>query len=112
MSDVPPPPPPSTPPPAAPMPSGGAPVNTFLVPSIVVTIIGFCTCFGFIPGIVALIFAILANNKLKAGDVVGAQSNAKIAKIFLIIAIVLIVIGIIWNIVSFASGGGAWFNRS
>ena len=93
------------------MPAGGAPVNTYLVPSIVVTIVGFCTCFGFIPGIIALIFAILANNKLKSGDVVGAESNAKIAKIFLIISVVLIVIGVIWNIITFASGSGTWFNR-
>ena len=106
MSDVtPPPPPPSQP--AAPMPSGGgAPINTWLVPSIIVTVLSICSCFGIIPAVIGLIFAIMSNNKLKAGDLANAASNAKIAKIFTIIAIVLLAIGYIWVIINLVSGRG------
>lgn len=87
-------------------PAGGAPLQTYLVPSIIVTIIGICSCVGWIPGVIAIIFAVMAGNKAKAGDMAGAQSNAKIAKIFLIIAIVLLVIGFIIGLINAMSGNG------
>jgi hypothetical protein len=54
-----------------------APIPNYLVQSLLVT---FCCCMPF--GIVALIFAAQVNSKLAAGDVAGAQSASKNARMF------------------------------
>ena len=73
-----PPPPPAGP--AASTPAGAAPVQTYLIPAILVT---FCCCMP--AGIVAIIFAAQVNGKLAAGDMAGALDYAKKAKMWCLI---------------------------
>ena len=104
----PPPPPPQSQgtyaPPPPPLPgaaAGGAPVNTYLIPSIIVTL---CCCLPL--GIVAIVFAAQSSSKLSAGDLNGARESASRAKLFFWLALVL---GIIANIVIILLYGAAGF---
>jgi len=69
------PPPGSPPPPGGPGP--GAPIKTYLVEAILVTL---CCCLPL--GIVSIVFAAQASSKQGAGDTVGAQEAAGKAKQF------------------------------
>ena len=52
-------------------------IQNYLVPAILITL---CCC---VPaGIVAIIYAAQVNSKLAAGDLVGAQASARLAKIW------------------------------
>jgi hypothetical protein len=52
-------------------------IQNYLVPAILITL---CCC---VPaGIVAIIYAAQVNSKLAAGDVLGAQASARLAKIW------------------------------
>jgi hypothetical protein len=81
------------------MPGAGGDVNTTL-PLILGIVATVLCCLGGVP---SLIFAILAMNAKKAGDVEGARSKAKIATIIGAIAIVLSLCStVIWTIVNLA----------
>ena len=60
------------------------PIQTYLVPAILVTI--FC-CMPF--GVVAIVFAAQASSKLNVGDFAGAQDSSEKAKIWCIVAAAL-----------------------
>ena len=73
-------------------PMGGYPqINTWLVPSILVTV--FC-CVPF--GIVSIIFANKAQTALGFGDLYAAQYNADKAKLWCIIGLVS---GVLWGVI-------------
>ena len=84
----------STPQAAAPQPTPASPpkLNTWLVPSILVTV---RCCLPF--GIVAIVFASKANSCLGAQDYEGAQKAAKTAKIWFWVALGT---GLVGNIIA------------
>lgn len=92
---------------------GGQPSkpNNYLVMAIVATVLGLCSCFGLILGIVGIVYATQVDSKYNLGDYVGAESSAKSARLFSIIALVLDGIGIIANIIYIAVFGGALFSQ-
>ena len=67
--------PPQPPPPQQPPPPPQAPIQNYLVPAILVTVL--CCLPG---GIVAIIYAAQVNGKVQAGDIAGAQKAANNAK--------------------------------
>ena len=68
---------------------------------IVLSIIEIVVCCGSIPGIIALIFAIIANNKKNQGNYAEAVSNLKISKIVFFVGIGIFFLG---SIISIATG--------
>jgi hypothetical protein len=107
MSSFPPPPP--SPPGggfnAPPPPTGGAPIQNNLVIAIIGTVLGFfCCCFGVIPGAIGIYFATQVSKLAAAGDLAGAESKAKTAKILGIVGIALGATGIVLNIISAITG--------
>ena len=77
---------------------GEASLNTTLW--IVLSVIEIVTCCSFIPGVIALIFAIIANNKKNQGNYAEAVSNLKISKIVFFIGIGIFIFGTISTIAS------------
>jgi hypothetical protein len=88
-------------------------VPNHLAWAIVVTIIAFCACcvVGAIPGIVAIVFATQVNSKLAAGDRVGAEQASKNAKLWSWITTGLVVVGLLLNIISYATGGSEKYRQ-
>lgn len=81
--------------------------NNNLVLAIVGTVIGLCSpcCFpGLILGIVAIVMSTQVDSKYNAGDYPGAEKAAKNAKILAFVALGLGIIGLIWSIISIATG--------
>ena len=68
---------------------------------IVLSIIEIVVCCGSIPGIIALIFAIIANNKKNQGNYAEAVSNLKISKIVFFVGIGIFFLG---TVISIATG--------
>lgn len=61
-------------------PSGVKPADNLTL-AIISTVVGaLCSCFGVIPGIVAIVYAAQVNNKWSLGDFAGAESASKNAK--------------------------------
>ncbi len=100
--------------PGVPLPSGpsyGAMGNVpnYLVQAILVTVFGaLCSCFGLIPGIVAIVFAAQVNSKLAAGDYDGALRSSSNAKtwcwIALAVTIVLFIIALVVRAMGILAG--------
>ena len=76
---------------AAARPRGTLQIN-YLVPAALCTL--FCNCLPF--GIAGILFAVLANSKVKQGDIDGAAVAASWAKLMCIISVVLGLIIVIW----------------
>lgn len=97
MSYVPPPPPAS----AAP---GSIPNH--LAWAIIATVLATCLCcpLGLV-GIVAIVFSAKVNGLLAQGDLAGAQRASANAKTWCWVATALAIIGLLINIVMFATGG-------
>lgn len=81
------------------------PANS-LVLSIVATVLNIFACcsfyigiLGIIVGIIAIVFASQVDSKYRAGDIYGAQSSAKNAKILSYISLAIALIGIVILIV-------------
>ncbi|MFD5867850.1 CD225/dispanin family protein [Corynebacterium sp. NPDC060344] len=87
-------------------PAGQKPQN-FLVPSIFATIGGFlfCCLLGLPSGIAAIIYGNKVDSLWNMGDYQGAQDASNKAKTWMIVTAVLAGIGLIANIIVFASGG-------
>jgi hypothetical protein len=104
MSSTPPSFPPEQPPQATP---AIGPVPTHLAWAIVSTILAFCLCcvVGAIPGVVAIVFATQVNSRLTAGDRAGAEQASKNAKLWCWITTGLVILGLLLNIVTYATGG-------
>lgn len=93
-------------------PSGGKPQN-FMVPSIIATIGGFlfCCLLGLPAGIAAIVFGNKVDSLWNMGDYQGAQAASEKAKLWMIVAAVLAGLGLIANIILFATGSyDATFN--
>lgn len=105
--------PPSFPEQPAPAPSAIGPVPNHLVWSIIVTILAFCLCcvVGAIPGVVAIVFATQVNGKLNAGDRAGAEDASRKAKLWAWITTGLVILGLVLNIVSYATGGSERYRQ-
>ena len=76
-------PPPMNPPPddpQTPQTSASTGIPTYLVWSIIVTVLSLCLCcvIGTIPGIVAIVFATKVKSSLDAGDIDGALRLARL----------------------------------
>jgi hypothetical protein len=81
------------------MPSGEKP-NNYLALSIVVSVLGFCWCLPLIFGIVAIVYATKVDSEWKAGHAEEARQASEKAKLFVIIAGVLIAVLFVINIIS------------
>ena len=79
-----------TPPPA----NGAAPVANNLVLAIIASVVSLmCCCLPH--GVISLIFALQVQKKADAGDVQGAMSSAKQAKMWAWISIIVSVVGLV-----------------
>lgn len=83
------------------------PIPNHLAWSIIMTILAFCLCcmVGAIPGVVAIVFATQVNGKLSAGDRAGAEQASKNAKLWAWITTGLVILGLLLNVISYATGG-------
>ena len=91
------------PPPGSPQPyvQQGPVVESYLIPSILVTVL---CCLPF--GIPAIIFASQVQEKLGRGDIAGAQQSSKNAKTWCIVAVVApMVVGILYVLLMIVLGG-------
>lgn len=81
--------------------SAGVPPQNYMTLSIIATVLGCCTCtfFGisFILGLLGIYFASQVNAKFYAGDIDGAEKNAKTAKIVSLIAIGIIMFSLAYQ---------------
>jgi hypothetical protein len=92
------------PPPASAAAPGSVPNH--LAWSIIATVLATCLCcpLGLV-GIVAIVFANKVNTLLNQGDIAGAQRASANAKTWCWVATALAIIGLLINIVMFATGG-------
>lgn len=105
-------PPPMNPPPyepQTPQTSASTGIPTYLVWSIIVTVLSLCVCciIGTIPGIVAIVFATKVKSSLDAGDISGAQQASNTAKIWCWVATGLCIVGLLANVAWVMTGGMA-----
>lgn len=91
-----------------PPPASAAPgsIPNYLAWSIIATVLATCLCcpLGLV-GIVAIVFANKVNTLLNQGDIAGAQRASANAKTWCWVATALAIIGLLINIVMFATGG-------
>ena len=97
------------PPPSA---QADAPVPNHLAWAIIATVLATCLCcpLGLV-GIVAIVFAAKVNNLLAAGDFEGAQRASANAKTWCWVATGLAIVGLLWSIYFFSSGGMAEYQE-
>jgi hypothetical protein len=81
-------------------------VPNHLAWAIVSTVLATCLCcpLGLI-GIVAIVFSSQVNGKLNQGDVEGARRASANAKTWCWVATAFAIIGLLLNIIMFATGG-------
>lgn len=91
------------PPPAATAPGS---IPNHLAWAIIATVLATCLCcpLGLV-GIVAIVFSAKVNGLLAQGDLAGAQRASANAKTWCWVATALAIIGLLINIVMFATGG-------
>lgn len=72
--------------------------NNYMVLAIISAVLGCCSpCgIGFILGIVAIYFASQVNSRVNSGDIFGAESASKNARIIALIAIAIAVLNLIY----------------
>ncbi|WP_413512696.1 CD225/dispanin family protein [Myroides odoratus] len=80
--------------------------NNYLALSIVATILGFCSCFGLIVGIVAIVMSSQSGKKYEQGDYEGSVKSAKNAKILSFIALGIVVLQFIYTWYNIQQMGG------
>jgi hypothetical protein len=78
--------------------------TTFLAGNIILTVLGLCTCFPLITGIIGIIFSAMITSKYNAGDYEGARKAATVAKVMFFVTLGLVICSIIYWIVSVAVG--------
>jgi len=89
------------PPLVSPQPYGGPVVESYLIPSILVTVL---CCLPF--GIPAIVFAAQVQEKLNRGDIAGAQHASKNAKTWCIVAAAVpLVFGVLYVLLMIVIGG-------
>ncbi|GAA3743536.1 CD225/dispanin family protein [Salinactinospora qingdaonensis] len=82
-------------------PSSAKPSNWLWAAIVSMASVVCCNALGLIFGIITLVFSLQVNNKWETGDVAGAQDAASKAKIFGIIGLVCVALGIVGWILSF-----------
>ena len=91
-----------------PPPASAAPgsIPNHLAWAIIATVLATCLCcpLGLV-GIVAIVFSSKVNGLLAQGDIAGAQRASANAKTWCWVATALAIIGLLINIVMFATGG-------
>ena len=91
-----------------PPPASAAPgsIPNHLAWAIIATVLATCLCcpLGLV-GIVAIVFSSKVNGLLGQGDIAGAQRASANAKTWCWVATALAIIGLLINIVMFATGG-------
>ncbi|WP_368564147.1 CD225/dispanin family protein [Pseudoxanthomonas sp. UTMC 1351] len=89
-----------------PMPQAHGNIPNYLAWSIISTVLATCLCcpLGLI-GIVAIVFSSQVNSKLNQGDIDGARRASANAKTWCWVATALAIIGLLINIIMFATGG-------
>jgi hypothetical protein len=91
-----------------PPPASAAPgsIPNHLAWAIIATVLATCLCcpLGLV-GIVAIVFSAKVNGLLAQGDLAGAQRASANAKTWCWVATALAIIGLLINIVMFATGG-------
>jgi len=89
------------------------PIPNHLAWSIVSTVLATCLCcpLGLI-GIVAIVFSTQVNSKLNQGDVEGARRASANAKTWCWVATALAIIGLLFNIYFFSTGGMAAYMQA
>ena len=94
-------------PPSFPPEQNYGPIPNYMVWAILITVASLCLCciVGTIPGIVAIVMASQVNSKLAAGDRAGAEQSSKNAKLWCWITTGLCILGLLLNIVFYATGG-------
>lgn len=75
--------------------------NNHMVLGILATVVSVSFCCGIPHGLISLIFALQVNKRAAAGDLQGAESAARQAKIWAIISIVVAVLGLV---IAFVTG--------
>lgn len=97
-------------PPPAPGVAGNVPNH--LAWSIIATVLATCLCcpLGLV-GIVAIVFSNKVNTLLRQGDIAGAQRASSTAKTWCWVATALAIIGLIWSIYWYSSGGMAQYQQ-
>ncbi len=85
-----------------------ASIPNHLAWSIIATVLATCLCcpLGLV-GIVAIVFSSKVNTLLAQGDIEGARRASNSAKTWCWVATALAIIGLLLNIVLFATGGMA-----
>jgi len=98
-------------PPPAPGVAGNVP--NYLAWSIIATVLSLCFCciVGTIPGVVAIVFASKVNSLLRQGDFAGAHRASATAKIWCWVATGLVIVGAIFNIYWYSTGGMAQYQQ-
>ena len=93
-----------------PLPPGTVPNH--LAWAIVSTVLATCLCcpLGLI-GIVAIVFSSKVNNLLAQGDIDGARRASNNAKTWCWVATALAIIGLVWSIYAFSTGGMAQYQE-
>ena len=87
-------------------------IPNYLAFSIIATVLATCLCcpLGLV-GIVAIVFSAKVNSLLQQGDVAGARRASANAKTWCWVATVLAIIGALWTIYFFSTGGWAEYQE-
>ena len=95
-----------------PPPAPAAAVPNHLAWAIISTVLATCLCcpLGLI-GIVAIVFSNKVNTLLRQGDIAGAQRASSTAKTWCWVATALAIIGLVWSIYWYSSGGMAQYQQ-
>ncbi len=95
-----------------PPPAPAAAVPNHLAWSIISTVLATCLCcpLGLI-GIVAIVFSNKVNAALRQGDIDGARRASATAKTWCWVATALAIIGLVWSIYWYSSGGMAQYQQ-
>lgn len=97
-----------------PPPASAAPgsIPNHLAWAIIATVLATCLCcpLGLV-GIVAIVFSAKVNGLLAQGDIAGAQRASANAKTWCWVATALAIIGVVWSIYWYSSGGMAQYQQ-
>lgn len=90
------------------IPSDAGKPNNYMALAIIGTILGACGCLSLVTGIISIVFANKVNTCWAQGDVAGAQNASNTAKILVIVTFAIVALGILTNIILFATGNAYW----
>ncbi|MBD9370217.1 CD225/dispanin family protein [Xanthomonas sp. XNM01] len=99
-------------PPPSNAPSTHAPIPNHLAWAIISTVLATCLCcpLGLV-GIVAIVFSSKVNSLMNQGDFDGARRASANAKTWCWVATALAIIGLLWTVYFFSTGGMAEYQQ-